>query len=130
MKRKKSSGGLIVKMRTEKNKLANTRAARLAFLVKWSSAQARSDGRSLHERRAAFERTRRSRSLNAAPCWVCARVTQLVRHHVIQLQHGGSNWHLNIFAICDGCHAEIHPWLKTFDHPVVSETREWDLWRP
>lgn len=46
-------------------------------------------------------------------CWACGATGHRVAHHVVQLQHGGTNWHLNIEAVCKRCHAEIHPWLKS-----------------
>lgn len=36
---------------------------------------------------------------------------KLYWHHVIQIQHGGSNKPRNRVAICYRCHAAIHPWL-------------------
>jgi 5-methylcytosine-specific restriction endonuclease McrA len=35
----------------------------------------------------------------------------LVSHHIIQLQHGGSNRKANLVRICEWCHAAIHPWM-------------------
>lgn len=43
-------------------------------------------------------------------CFVCnAKAT--LRHHLIQLQHGGDNSRRNLISLCKSCHAEIHPWL-------------------
>ena len=44
-------------------------------------------------------------------CFVCKSVVELCRHHIIQLQHGGSTASHNVVRICGLCHAEIHPWL-------------------
>jgi 5-methylcytosine-specific restriction endonuclease McrA len=35
-----------------------------------------------------------------------------VRHHIIQIQNGGNNRWQNIIALCNDCHAVIHPWLR------------------
>jgi hypothetical protein len=45
-------------------------------------------------------------------CFACgADGGGLQDHHVIQLQHGGSNTARNHVLICRRCHAAIHPWL-------------------
>lgn len=44
-------------------------------------------------------------------CFVCPKPAR-VRHHIIQLQHGGDNSAANVVRLCFECHAEIHPWLK------------------
>lgn len=51
-------------------------------------------------------------NLRASECFVC-RTEQhdLAWHHVIQIQHGGSNLLRNRVALCGACHADVHPWL-------------------
>lgn len=120
----KSFHKLVLKMREEMKNLS-THQARLNFLIRWSNVVARKQATTLQARRAAFNRMPRPQA--EAPCWCCARVAELVRHHVIQLQHGGGNWHLNIVPICNGCHAAVHPWLEALDHPLVIEAREMDV---
>lgn len=45
-------------------------------------------------------------------CYGCRRHERmLVSHHVIQIQHGGSNYARNRVDICEQCHAAVHPWL-------------------
>ena len=44
-------------------------------------------------------------------CAVC-RAQADVRHHLIQIKNGGQNKPFNIMLLCNGCHAEVHPWLK------------------
>lgn len=44
-------------------------------------------------------------------CFACAEPAT-VRHHIIQLQHGGTNVATNLLPLCEECHADIHPWLK------------------
>src|SRR3990167_825004 len=105
----------VLRMRGEMKRLPNTRDARLAFLVRWSAMTAKKEG-TIFERRAAFQRMRRSKKLRYAKCWVCMRLASLVRHHVIQIQNGCGNWSINLVAICEGCHAEIHPWMDASNH--------------
>lgn len=47
----------------------------------------------------------------AGPCLVCGKPAEC-RHHIAQLQHGGTNRRSNICLICNACHSEIHPWLR------------------
>lgn len=115
----------VNRMRREMKRLPATKPERLKFLIRWAAMTVKKEG-TLQERREAFRRTRRSKKLTAAKCWCCARVAALVRHHVIQLQNGGGNWHLNIVPICDWCHAEVHPWMDAPDHPVLVEVARWD----
>lgn len=56
-------------------------------------------------------------------CFVCGLWARL-RHHIIQLQHGGSNSKKNIVALCDDCHAEIHPWLKDVEELLIVENNK------
>lgn len=43
--------------------------------------------------------------------YCCTGDRNLYWHHVIEVQHGGSNDRLNLVAICLRCHATVHPWL-------------------
>ena len=118
---------LVLKMRQQIKKLPNTRKARRAFLIRWSNVRCEPHkGLTPQERRARFNRTTRARDLSEKKCWVCISKTRLVRHHVIQVQHGGGNWHINIVPICEGCHAEVHPWMDASAHPLVQEVQQWD----
>jgi 5-methylcytosine-specific restriction endonuclease McrA len=45
-------------------------------------------------------------------CKVCLKFP-VIRHHLIELQHGGLNVYSNIMPLCRECHATIHPWLAT-----------------
>lgn len=50
--------------------------------------------------------------LRAGECFGCkASDRGLAWHHIIQIQFGGSNFLRNRVALCDACHAAIHPWL-------------------
>jgi 5-methylcytosine-specific restriction endonuclease McrA len=45
-------------------------------------------------------------------CWACQHFRAEVRHHVIELQHGGfSNDAANLVPLCNECHGRIHHWL-------------------
>lgn len=51
-------------------------------------------------------------SLIAEKCFACWNNDRGYHwHHVIQIQHGGSNYVRNRVPLCTPCHAEIHPWL-------------------
>jgi hypothetical protein len=49
--------------------------------------------------------------LSADYCFACLRAGTLSWHHIIQIQHGGSNYLRNRVALCRACHQAIHPWL-------------------
>lgn len=52
--------------------------------------------------------------LQLAGCFSCRRADgRAAWHHVIQIQFGGSNYLRNRVALCDACHAAVHPWLPT-----------------
>jgi hypothetical protein len=52
--------------------------------------------------------------LHAEQCGVCLAGDRVLSwHHIIQIQHGGSNTFRNRIALCASCHADIHPWLPT-----------------
>jgi len=45
-------------------------------------------------------------------CFACgAHRRAMVSHHIIQIQHGGSNGPRNRVTICEPCHSAVHPWL-------------------
>lgn len=51
-------------------------------------------------------------TLSADRCFCCRSGDRhLYWHHIIQVQHGGSNAPSNLVAICHRCHRTIHPWL-------------------
>lgn len=46
-------------------------------------------------------------------CWCCrSRDRHTYWHHVIQVQHGGSNNSHNLVSLCHECHRRVHPWLE------------------
>jgi HNH endonuclease len=63
--------------------------------------------------------TSQVRNLHATACFACRTdARELHWHHVIQIQHGGSNYLRNRVALCAACHAEIHPWLPKVSRQV------------
>jgi hypothetical protein len=46
-------------------------------------------------------------------CFVCGEQAE-IRHHIIQLHHGGFNERRNLVRLCRKCHKEIHPWMKSW----------------
>ena len=45
-------------------------------------------------------------------CFACSSRATLYAHHVIEVQHGGSNTWRNKVPLCFPCHQYLHPWLK------------------
>jgi hypothetical protein len=53
-----------------------------------------------------------SMMLTADQCFACLNSERwLYWHHVIQVQHGGSNTPRNLVRLCHDCHRRVHPWL-------------------
>lgn len=52
-----------------------------------------------------------SGEVSGRQCFCCASVRRLYRHHIIEVQHGGSNDGRNQVPLCFACHKRIHPWL-------------------
>jgi len=69
--------------------------------------------------RAAHEATRPS--MSGQRCFACLSGSRPMDwHHVIQIQHGGSNAARNRLPLCAVCHAVVHPWL-----PARTTTDGW-----
>lgn len=86
------------------DKLALLRAFAEVALVRpaeWKPAEIRAD----------FERLR----FGQDQCFVC-NFAEVQHHHIIQIQHGGSNNRRNFAALCERCHGAVHPWLDV--HPT------------
>ena len=119
MKKKKKKTGkserpspqyLVILWRQERNRIGPSREERLAVLRRFAGLRTR-NGTTREVRRLAFRRCHRERG-KVGTCWCCSTVGILIEHHVIQFQHGGTNWHLNREWICEACHADIHEWLR------------------
>lgn len=65
----------------------------------------------LRARRKEFNADATHRLLIGKPCVCCGEEADS-RHHIIELQYGGSNSPKNIVPICSKCHSKVHPWLK------------------
>jgi len=61
---------------------------------------------------------KRNHQLHASQCFACGSGRFYDWHHVIQIQHGGSNYLRNRVALCAPCHAAVHPWLP--DMPRIA----------
>lgn len=69
----------------------------------------------LRERREQFLGNSRNIRFFKRPCFVCNGKSEC-RHHIISLNQGGcQSAKRNIVSLCNGCHANIHPWLKPRD---------------
>jgi 5-methylcytosine-specific restriction endonuclease McrA len=53
------------------------------------------------------------------PCFICGSNKTVVRHHMIQVQHGGTNINKNIITVCESCHEGIHPWMRKPDPDIL-----------
>lgn len=66
--------------------------------------------------------TSQQHNLRAHACFACrAGGRPIAWHHVIQIQHGGSNLLRNRVALCEPCHADVHPWLPKVARPAVGQ---------
>ena len=45
-------------------------------------------------------------------CQLCGERDWDIRHHIIPCMYGGINADMNLIALCEPCHEEIHDWLK------------------
>lgn len=55
----------------------------------------------------------KERPYPAAGCFTCyRRDRRLAWHHLVTIDHGGSNGIWNLVALCHTCHRRIHPWLE------------------
>lgn len=53
----------------------------------------------------------RSRPFGDGRCFVCSSGDYIQSHHIIEVNHGGSNHPRNLVALCFHCHQRLHPWL-------------------
>lgn len=84
--------------------------------------------------RRAFEAGRLEARLDRQFCFACGAGKGLAFHHVVTINHGGSNDLRNQVPLCADCHKQIHPWLV--DRPPVGPIRGFEsvgrivLWSP
>ena len=43
-------------------------------------------------------------------CFVCGE-TAAHKHHIVQVQNGGTNMRGNFVPLCRPCHCAVHPWM-------------------
>lgn len=109
-------------VRHDMKKLGKTKADRLPFLIKWANFKRKNkDTRTLSERRAAYQRGNPRGLTLVGQCWCCQGWSDVFNHHIVQLQHGGTNDRLNMVRICGECHRGIHPWLPKPTEPTLHE---------
>lgn len=101
---------LTILWRQERNNISTEKSDRLALLRRFAELRTQ-NSTPKQKRREAFNRCHRPRG-KVSVCWCCRTAAILVEHHVVQLQHGGTNWNLNREWICESCHAEVHEWLQ------------------
>jgi hypothetical protein len=115
--------GAIQRLWVERKAVGSSKAKRLEFLLRWAAVKVAHKQEYQKRRRC----TRKSwKKFMKAHCWVCHVAKATCRHHIIQVQHGGGNDDRNIVPLCDGCHAEVHPWMDASAHPIVMEARQLD----
>ena len=116
-------GNAIQRLWAERKHLSGARRHRIEFLLRWSVVTVAHKQEYVKRRRC----TRKSwKRFMKSGCWACHGVKATSRHHIIQVQHGGGNDDRNIVPLCDGCHAEVHPWMDASAHPLVVEARAMD----
>lgn len=61
------------------------------------------------------------RLVQAQQCFTCLNAEHwLYWHHIVQVQHGGTNTPSNLVSLCHTCHQRVHPWLMS---PTTVENR-------
>lgn len=91
----------------QKNRLSYLRKMSKKIIIKRSLDE-------IHDARNGFN----SHKLSSLPlsekslCYCCVKNHAVVRHHVIQLQHGGRNRRNNIVPLCNNCHIKLHPHMQ------------------
>lgn len=85
------------------------RGSRLDLLIRFSHEKIYSLTREeKRTQRIDFNQKRKGPGL----CFVCKKQATC-KHHVIQIQFGGSNSNRNVVKLCAECHDKIHPWIAT-----------------
>ncbi len=107
----------VRELRYEIGMVSEARRDRLEFLLRWAARKVSA----CRGRQPVFLKP----WARIQPCWVC-RSRSTVTHHIVQVQHGGTNVKANLCRLCDGCHAAVHPWMDASEHPIVKEARELD----
>lgn len=85
----------------------------------WNPARVRAQHENRHSLEAAV-------SIDKRACFSCGTSGQLYAHHIIEIQHGGSNAIRNQVALCFDCHQYLHPWLTEADRLETSRARAFE----
>lgn len=59
-----------------------------------------------------MEADKKKYNIYNSPCIICGTLSNIISHHLIQLQNNGDNRRANVKPVCIRCHHLIHPWLK------------------
>lgn len=72
-----------------------------------------------HAIRREHNRQRTASAWKGKRCFVCAAYASQ-EHHIVQIQHGGTNRPLNKVWICTPCHRQVHPFMAqpSADTPI------------
>lgn len=91
---------------------------KLATLVVWADLRpARRTVRCQYAVRREHNHQRLTATWKGKPCFVCSELASQ-EHHIIQVQHGGTNRRDNKVRVCTSCHGKIHPFLKPISTDV------------
>jgi hypothetical protein len=91
---------------------------RLATLTAWAQLRpARRANRSQHAIRREHNLQRLASRWKGKPCFVCSELASQ-EHHIVQIQHGGTNRPDNKVRVCTACHGKIHPFLKPVSRDI------------
>lgn len=101
-----------------------TSGKRLRLLIEYAKIRIRHSGNT-RERYQFAKRKRLIEALTTGQCFACLTHQPLNWHHIIQIQHGGSNHLRNRVEVCEECHEKIHPWMQQTDSALPD-----DAYRP
>jgi hypothetical protein len=106
-------------VRKKRKELFVNGSGRMSLLVLWSGVRINRPDFTDEKMREHFVEQFKGVAWKKYPCWCCRKDPATVRHHIIQIQHGGRNTPENIVVLCDKCHESIHPWLKRPDMATI-----------
>lgn len=97
-------------------------AARLEKLIEISNFCSRkATPRDLFTKRRSFNKNK-YKLLQLSKCYVCKEKANH-RHHLVQLQNGGTNIKNNLVGLCEECHAKVHPFMFEVQESIELEER-------
>lgn len=95
------------------------RHKKLRDIAKFVSNKA--TARDLYVKRRSFE-SKKYGLLKLDKCYVC-KEKAVHRHHLIQLQYGGTNIKKNLVGLCELCHTTIHPFMLEVQEAMELDER-------